>query len=67
METPLKGGVNTPLHTLDFTSVGSARNVIATPNTVLGAIGSTPQTHANGRKLFFFNFNLTIKNKNYYL
>lgn len=49
VETPLKGGVNTPLHTLDFTSVGSARNVIATPNTVLGAIGSTPQTHANGQ------------------
>jgi pre-mRNA-splicing factor CDC5/CEF1 len=51
-DTPLKGGINTPLHNEggDFTGVTPAREAIATPNTVLttpyrtkdGQVGLTP-------------------------
>lgn len=44
METPLKGGLNTPLHTTDFSAPSSARQVVATPNTVLAAVAATPKT-----------------------
>uniref|UniRef100_A0A914GQH6 Uncharacterized protein n=1 Tax=Globodera rostochiensis TaxID=31243 RepID=A0A914GQH6_GLORO len=43
VETPLKGGLNTPLHTLDFSAPGSTRQPIATPNTVLSAVAATPK------------------------
>jgi hypothetical protein len=43
VETPLKGGLNTPLHTLDFSAPGSQRQPIATPNTVLSAVAATPK------------------------
>lgn len=68
VETPLKGGVNTPLHTLDFSAAGSARHAVATPNTVLAAI--TPRAITSERKFFLsfvakFNFyNILI---NFYL
>ncbi|XP_015590246.1 cell division cycle 5-like protein [Cephus cinctus] len=35
VDTPLKGGLNTPLHNSDFTSVVPVTNAVATPNTVL--------------------------------
>lgn len=35
VDTPLKGGVNTPLHNSDFSSVVPQSQVVATPNTVL--------------------------------
>jgi len=51
-DTPLKGGLNTPLHNDggDFSSMTPSRNAIATPNTVLttpyrtkdGQVGLTP-------------------------
>uniref|UniRef100_A0A914USF7 Pre-mRNA splicing factor component Cdc5p/Cef1 C-terminal domain-containing protein n=1 Tax=Plectus sambesii TaxID=2011161 RepID=A0A914USF7_9BILA len=40
VETPLKGGLNTPLHDVDFQGVTPRRQVTQTPNTVLG----TPAT-----------------------
>jgi len=39
VDTPLKGGLNTPLHNSDFSSVTPQRQIVATPNTVL----STPR------------------------
>ncbi|KAE9555170.1 hypothetical protein FO519_001594 [Halicephalobus sp. NKZ332] len=41
-ETPLKGGLNVPLHSTDFTAPSSVRQAIQTPNTVLSAYGRTP-------------------------
>lgn len=38
IDTPLKGGLNTPLHESDFSGVTPQRQQIQTPNTVL----STP-------------------------
>ncbi|XP_046667969.1 cell division cycle 5-like protein [Homalodisca vitripennis] len=35
VDTPLKGGLNTPLHNTDFSGVTPQREVISTPNTVL--------------------------------
>ncbi|XP_050465844.1 cell division cycle 5-like protein [Cataglyphis hispanica] len=35
VDTPLKGGLNTPLNNSDFTGVVPPSNVVATPNTIL--------------------------------
>lgn len=35
IDTPLKGGVNTPLHNSDFSGALPQSQVVATPNTVL--------------------------------
>lgn len=35
VDTPLKGGLNTPLHESDFSGVTPQRQVVQTPNTVL--------------------------------
>lgn len=35
IDTPLKGGLNTPLHESDFSGVTPQRQQIQTPNTVL--------------------------------
>lgn len=35
VDTPLKGGLNTPLHNSDFSGITPAPNVLATPNTIL--------------------------------
>ncbi|TKR93366.1 hypothetical protein L596_007838 [Steinernema carpocapsae] len=43
VETPLKGGLNTPLHDLHLNSVLPQKQVVATPNTVLTAVGATPR------------------------
>ncbi|XP_059154563.1 cell division cycle 5-like protein [Physella acuta] len=42
VDTPLKGGLNTPLHDSDFSGVTPQRHVAATPNTVLGTPLRTP-------------------------
>lgn len=35
VDTPLKGGLNTPLHNSDFSGVIPQAQIISTPNTVL--------------------------------
>ena len=42
VDTPLKGGLNTPLHQSDFSGVTPKHLVTATPNTVLGTPANTP-------------------------
>ncbi|XP_026858266.2 cell division cycle 5-like protein [Electrophorus electricus] len=42
VDTPLKGGLNTPLHESDFSGVTPQRQVIQTPNTVLSTPFRTP-------------------------
>ncbi|XP_056147802.1 cell division cycle 5-like protein [Lampris incognitus] len=59
IDTPLKGGLNTPLHQSDFSGVTPQRQQIQTPNTVLrtpsrtpvlgqGSEGLTPQAGGGG-------------------
>ncbi|XP_006000982.1 cell division cycle 5-like protein [Latimeria chalumnae] len=42
VDTPLKGGLNTPLHESDFSGVTPQRQVVQTPNTVLATPFRTP-------------------------
>uniref|UniRef100_A0A8C4R7W6 CDC5 cell division cycle 5-like (S. pombe) n=1 Tax=Eptatretus burgeri TaxID=7764 RepID=A0A8C4R7W6_EPTBU len=42
VDTPLKGGLNTPLRESDFSGVTPQRQLIQTPNTVLGTPARTP-------------------------
>jgi len=42
VDTPLKGGLNTPLHESDFTGITPRRQVSQTPNTVLASPFRTP-------------------------
>ncbi|PIO66934.1 hypothetical protein TELCIR_11337 [Teladorsagia circumcincta] len=42
VDTPLKGGLNTPLQETDFSGVLPTPRVQATPNTVLNAVAATP-------------------------
>jgi pre-mRNA-splicing factor CDC5/CEF1 len=35
VDTPLKGGLNTPLHNSDFSGMTPQRDIVTTPNTVL--------------------------------
>ena len=42
VDTPLKGGLNTPLHESDFSGATPRQNVVATPNTVLSTPFRTP-------------------------
>ncbi|KAJ9592544.1 hypothetical protein L9F63_015779 [Diploptera punctata] len=35
VDTPLKGGLNTPLHSSDFSGITPQRDIVMTPNTVL--------------------------------
>ncbi|XP_051780373.1 cell division cycle 5-like protein [Erpetoichthys calabaricus] len=44
VDTPLKGGLNTPLHESDFSGVTPQRQIVQTPNTVLATPFRTP-TH----------------------
>ncbi|CAN0222027.1 cell division cycle 5-like protein [Lethenteron reissneri] len=48
VETPLKGGLNTPLHESDFSSVTPQRQIVQTPNTVLGTPFRTPSQSGEG-------------------
>lgn len=57
VETPLKGGLNTPLHETDFQGITPRRQVNQTPNTVLG----TPATQrAITDGLFIDKFSCTL-------
>ncbi|KJH40104.1 hypothetical protein DICVIV_13970 [Dictyocaulus viviparus] len=42
VDTPLKVGLNTPLHEADFSGILPTPRVQATPNTVLNAVAATP-------------------------
>ncbi|CAG5131481.1 unnamed protein product, partial [Candidula unifasciata] len=42
VDTPLKGGLNTPLHDSDFSGVTPQRQAVQTPNTILGTPMRTP-------------------------
>lgn len=42
VDTPLKGGLNTPLHNSDFTGATPQQRAMQTPNTVLGTPFRTP-------------------------
>ncbi|KAF8366135.1 cdc-5L [Pristionchus pacificus] len=42
VQTPLIGGMNTPLMNTDFSGVLPTPSTLATPNTVLGAVAATP-------------------------
>lgn len=57
VETPLKGGFNTPLHSLDFRAPGSTRQIVATPNTVLRAVAATPQSFVESNALINYSLN----------
>uniref|UniRef100_A0A8C2KBH7 Cell division cycle 5-like protein n=1 Tax=Cyprinus carpio TaxID=7962 RepID=A0A8C2KBH7_CYPCA len=48
VDTPLKGGLNTPLHESDFSGVTPQRQVVQTPNTVLSTHFRTPSHGAEG-------------------
>lgn len=48
VDTPLKGGLNTPLHESDFSGVTPQRQVVQTPNTVLSTPFRTPSNGAEG-------------------
>uniref|UniRef100_A0A2K6GF24 Cell division cycle 5-like protein n=1 Tax=Propithecus coquereli TaxID=379532 RepID=A0A2K6GF24_PROCO len=48
VDTPLKGGLNTPLHESDFSGVTPQRQVVQTPNTVLSTPFRTPSNGTEG-------------------
>ncbi|XP_017332390.1 cell division cycle 5-like protein [Ictalurus punctatus] len=48
VDTPLKGGLNTPLHESDFSGVTPQRQVVQTPNTMLSTPFRTPSHGAEG-------------------
>ncbi|XP_044757093.1 cell division cycle 5-like protein [Coccinella septempunctata] len=47
VDTPLKGGLNTPLHDTDFSSVMPQNQQIATPNTVLSTPLASVRSNTN--------------------
>jgi pre-mRNA-splicing factor CDC5/CEF1 len=49
VDTPLKGGLNTPLHESDFSGITPRHQVSATPNMVLGTPLHTPARLGDGR------------------
>ncbi|NP_001096658.1 cell division cycle 5 like S homeolog [Xenopus laevis] len=48
VDTPLKGGLNTPLHESDFSGATPQRQVVQTPNTVLSTPFRTPSQSSEG-------------------
>ncbi|XP_053565570.1 cell division cycle 5-like protein [Bombina bombina] len=48
VDTPLKGGLNTPLHESDFSGVTPQRQIVQTPNTVLSTPFRTPSQSSEG-------------------
>lgn len=48
VDTPLKGGLNTPLHESDFSGITPRHQVSATPNVVLGTPLHTPARLGDG-------------------
>ncbi|GFX99235.1 cell division cycle 5-like protein [Trichonephila clavipes] len=47
VDTPLKGGLNTPLHESDFSGVTPRKDIVATPNNLI-ATPFRPPTHGTG-------------------
>lgn len=60
VETPLKGGVNTPLHSTDFSAALPAPSIVSTPNTLL----VTP--YRSGDTCFHTPMNVTNKKEQVY-
>ncbi|KAI4476228.1 hypothetical protein M0804_013768, partial [Polistes exclamans] len=62
VDTPLKGGLNTPLSNSDFSGVVPVTNVIATPNTIL----ATPfrSQRSDGTPLNLFNTPASSRQQN---
>ena len=54
VETPLKGGLNTPLPEADFRGILPTPQIQATPNTVLNAVAATPSSAFGGGKFTCF-------------
>lgn len=54
VDTPLKGGLNTPLHNSDFSGMTPQRDIVTTPNTVL----ATPfrSQHSDGLCFILYLF-----------
>ena len=48
VDTPLKGGLNTPLHESDFSGITPRHQVVATPNMVLSTPFRTPAQQNDG-------------------
>ncbi len=51
VDTPLKGGLNTPLHESDFSGITPKHQTAATPNTVLSTPFRTPGREGEGEAL----------------
>ena len=49
VDTPLKGGENTPMHDTSFEGATPRRNVMPTPNKVLASPFRTPSDMGQGR------------------
>lgn len=62
VDTPLKGGLNTPLNNSDFTSVVPSANAVATPNTIL----ATPfrSQRSDGTPVNSFNTPASVRTQN---
>nr|XP_033321478.1 cell division cycle 5-like protein isoform X3 [Megalopta genalis] len=62
VDTPLKGGLNTPLNNSDFTGVVPTANAIATPNTIL----ATPfrSQRSDGTPANSFNTPTSVRTQN---
>lgn len=54
VDTPLKGGLNTPLHNSDFSGVIPRHQIAQTPNTLLGTPFRTPGIMGSEDGKFFF-------------
>ena len=50
VDTPLKGGLNTPLHETDFHGVTPRTQTIQTPNTAFGTPFRTPRLGGDSKK-----------------
>lgn len=48
VDTPLMGGLNTPLHECDFSGITPKHQVAQTPNTVLATPFRTPAIEGSG-------------------
>lgn len=56
VDTPLKGGLNTPLHNSDFSGVTPQRELISTQNTILTTPFRSQRTTTDGNKSFDDSF-----------
>jgi pre-mRNA-splicing factor CDC5/CEF1 len=60
VDTPLKGGLNTPLHESDFSGITPRRQVAQTPNTVLSTPFRTPGATPGPEGNYFDTFLLWL-------